>query len=200
MNRPLLYAFAVLCAALAARRVALVIGNAAYRHGPLANTVGDAATIAQLFRDAHFDVVDSRRDLGSLDFKRAVREFTNLTKDADIAVVYFAGHGIEIDGTNYLIPVDSKLASDFDAEDEAVSLDRVVRSLEPARRLRLVILDACRDNPFLKTMKRQMASAACRTGSARSSPRRPTPSSPTRPRPARYRSTAMARTARSPWR
>jgi hypothetical protein len=175
MNRPLHYAFAAIGAlalvALAAgeawaqRRVALVVGNSAYRNGaPLANTLNDADAIAQLFRSSGFDVVDARRDLGSLDFKRAVREFTSQTRNADIAVVYFAGHGVEIDGTNYLIPVDAKLASDFDAEDEAVSLDRIVRSIEPARRLRLVILDACRDNPFNKTMKRAVAVRAVPSG------------------------------------
>ncbi len=175
MSRPLLLALAALCAAavttltadaaLAERRVALVIGNSAYRNGPaLANTANDAAAIAQMFKNAGFDVVEAKRDLGSLDFKRAVREFTSQTKNADIAVVYYAGHGIEIDGTNYLVPVDAKLATDFDAEDEAVSLDRVVRSLEPARRLRLVILDACRDNPFTKVMKRQVAVRAVPSG------------------------------------
>jgi uncharacterized caspase-like protein len=151
--------------AWADRRVALVIGNAAYRNGaPLANTISDSDAIAKLFRTAGFDVVDARHNLGSLDFKRAIREFANETRIADIAVVYFAGHGIEIDGINYVIPVDAKLERDFDAEDEAVSLDRIVRTLEPARRLRLVILDACRDNPFSKTMHRTVAVRAVPTG------------------------------------
>ena len=161
------FALVVLAAgnALADRRVALVIGNAAYRNGaPPANTLNDADAIAKLFRGAAFDVVDARHDLGSLDFKRAIREFANETRTADIAVIYFAGHGIEIGGINYLIPVDAKLASDFDAEDDAVSLDRIVRTLEPASRLRLVILDACRDNPFLKTMRRTVAVRAVASG------------------------------------
>jgi len=151
--------------AAADRRVALIVGNSAYRNGAtLANTVNDAAAIAQLFRAAGFDVVDARHDLGSLDFKRAVREFSIETRNADVAVVYYAGHGIELDGTNYLVPVDAKLASDFDAEDEAIALDRIVRSIEPARRLRLVILDACRDNPFVTTMKRAVAVRAVPSG------------------------------------
>ncbi len=157
----------IICAqeAAADRHVALVVGNSAYRNGaPLPNTVNDAAAIALLFRAAGFDMVDSRHDLGSLDFKRAVREFMSQTRNADVAVVYYAGHGIEIDGTNYLVPVDAKLASDFDAEDEAISLDRIVRSIEPARRLRLVILDACRDNPFIKAMKRTVAVRAVPSG------------------------------------
>ena len=67
-----------------------------------------------------------------------------------MAVVYYAGHGLEIGGTNYLIPVDARLASDRDAEDEAIPLERLVSSADGAKRLRLVILDACRDNPFVR--------------------------------------------------
>ena len=91
-----------------------------------------------------------------------LREFAEATRDADIAVVYYAGHGIEVDGTNYLIPVDAKLERDTDVYDEALSLDRVLVAVEPAKQLRLVILDACRDNPFGKTMKRTVASRAHR--------------------------------------
>jgi len=81
----------------------------------------------------------------------------NDARDADIAVVYYAGHGIEVGGTNYLIPVDAKLATDFDAEDEAVSLERVILALQPARQLRLIILDACRENPFLSKIRRTVS-------------------------------------------
>ena len=85
-----------------------------------------------MFRDAGFDKVDLQLDLGTLDFKRAVRRFETSADKADIAVIYFAGHGIEIGGTNDLVPVDAKLASDRDAEDEAVSLERLVASAEGA--------------------------------------------------------------------
>ncbi|MET0867603.1 MAG: caspase family protein, partial [Pseudorhodoplanes sp.] len=147
-------AFTLFCSdARAEKRVALVVGNGAYQNvGTLANPVNDAKAVAQMFRDAGFEVVEARTDLGNLEFKRVAREFTSLTRDADIAVLFYAGHGIEVNGTNYLIPVDAKLATDFDVEDESLSLDRLVRALEPARRLRLVILDACRDNPFVKKM------------------------------------------------
>lgn len=155
----------------AQRRVALIVGNGAYQAVPkLFNPVNDANSVAALFKQAGFDVVEGRNDLGSLELKRAVRDFTNVAREADVAVVYFAGHGIEIGGTNYLIPVDARLKSDFDAEDEALSLDRVVRALEPARRLRLVILDACRDNPFLTTMRRSIASRAVTGGLAKVEP------------------------------
>jgi uncharacterized caspase-like protein len=91
----------------------------------------------------------------------------------DIAVVYYAGHGMEVDGTNYLIPVDAKLERDTDVYDEAFPLDRVLLAVEPAKQLRLVILDACRDNPFAKSMKRTVASRAIGRGLAKVEPTSP---------------------------
>lgn len=153
--------------ALAEKRVALVIGNAAYKHtAPLSNTLNDANAISSLLTKAGFDVVESRGDLGVVDFKRALRDFVHTAMDADIAVVYYAGHGIEIRGTNYLIPVDARLASDYDAEDEAVTLDRIVLAVEPVKQLRLIILDACRDNPFMRKMQRTIAKRAITGGLA----------------------------------
>jgi caspase domain-containing protein len=137
--------------ALAARRVALVVGNAKYEHADtLANPTNDAKAIADLLRGAGFDVVDERRDVGVVEFKRAVREFLNTAASADIAVVYYSGHGIEVGGINYLIPVDAKLASAYDVDDETVSLDRVILATEQAKKLSLIVLDACRENPFLR--------------------------------------------------
>ena len=80
--------------------------------------------------------------------------------------VYYAGHGIEVDGTNYLIPVDAALQRDTDVYDEAISLDRILQAIEPAKKLRLVILDACRDNPFGQIMKRTLASRSVGRGLA----------------------------------
>ena len=88
-------------------------------------------------------------------------------------MVYYAGHGIEVDGANYLIPVDAKLERDTDVYDEALSLDRVLLAIEPAKKLRLVILDACRDNPFSKNMKRTVASRAIGQGLAKIEPTSP---------------------------
>jgi uncharacterized caspase-like protein len=158
-------------AAWADKRVALVIGMSNYRQVPrLTNPARDADAITALFKKAGFDVVDSRRDLDIPDLRRVIREFSETSKNAEIAVVYYAGHGIEVDGVNYLVPVDAKLASDFDIEDETVSLDRVMRALDPARRLKLVILDACRDNPFATNMKRTVASRAVGRGLAKVEP------------------------------
>ncbi len=151
--------------AMAEGRVALVIGNSAYQHaGTLPNPVNDARSVAELFRKAGFNTVQARTDVGNLELRRSIREFTETARGADIAVVFFAGHGIEIGGINYLVPVDARLAKDLDAEDEAVPLDRLVRALEPARRLRLIILDACRDNPFVKTIQRTVSSRAVTNG------------------------------------
>ena len=131
------------------RRVALVIGNSTYKNASsLPNTSNDSTAIAALFKSIGFEVVISRADLGVVDFKRAVREFLLTAENADIAVVYYAGHGVEIDGTNYLVPVDAKLGRDYDVDDEAVALDRIIWALQSVKRLRLILLDACRDNPF----------------------------------------------------
>jgi hypothetical protein len=160
--------------AFADKRVALVIGNAAYQNvARLPNPVNDSATMATTLKDAGFDVVDSRHDLGAADTRRALRDFADRARDADIAVVYYAGHGIEVEGGNYLIPVDAKLERDTDVYDEALSLDRVLLAVEPAKKLRLVILDACRDNPFAKTMKRTVASRAIGQGLAKIEPTSP---------------------------
>ena len=160
--------------AFAEKRVALVIGNAAYQNVPrLPNPVNDGNTIATTLKDAGFDVVDNRHDMSAADTRRALRDFADRARDADIAVVYYAGHGIEVDGGNYLIPVDAKLERDTDVYDEALSLDRVLLAVEPAKKLRLVILDACRDNPFAKVMKRTVASRAIGQGLAKIEPTSP---------------------------
>jgi uncharacterized caspase-like protein len=141
--------------ASAGTRVALVIGNSEYRNVPrLANPDNDAAAFARTMKQAGFDVVEARHDLTGADMRRALRDFGDKARNADMAVIYYAGHGIEVEGTNYLIPVDAALQRDTDVYDEAVSLDRVLVAVESARQLRLVILDACRDNPFNKTMKK----------------------------------------------
>lgn len=160
--------------AFAEKRVALVLGNSAYRNVPqLANPVNDSARIAATLKDAGFDVVDSRRDLPAAETRRALRDFADRARDADIAVVYYAGHGIEVDGANYLIPVDARLERDTDVYDEALSLDRILIAIEPAKKLRLVILDACRDNPFAKGMKRTVATRAIGQGLAKVEPTSP---------------------------
>jgi uncharacterized caspase-like protein len=147
-------------AAWAEKRVALVVGNSSYQTVPqLPNPSRDAGSVAKMFRDAGFDTVDVQINVGNLEFKRAIRKFEATADQADIAVVYYAGHGLEISGVNYLIPVDARLASDRDADDESIPLERLVSSADGAKRLRLIILDACRDNPFVGIMKRERKTA-----------------------------------------
>jgi outer membrane protein assembly factor BamD (BamD/ComL family) len=151
-------------AALADRRVAFVVGNSSYQAtGRLTNPARDADAVADMLKKSGYEVT-LVRDVGYLDFKRAIRAFEDSASDADVAVIFYAGHGIEIAGTNYLIPVDAKLASDRDAVDEAVDLNRLVATVEGAKRLRVIILDACRDNPFLNTMKRRQAQRQIASG------------------------------------
>jgi uncharacterized caspase-like protein len=171
----LIFVFLVTCApAQADKRVALVIGNSAYKSAPkLANPVGDAALIGGMLKKAGFDTVDVRQDLNAPEMRKALREFGARTRDADVAIVYYAGHGLEVDGTNYLIPIDAALETDTDVYDEALPIDRVLVSIESAKQLRLVILDACRDNPFSKTMKRTVASRAIGRGLAKVEPTSP---------------------------
>lgn len=153
------------------KRVALVIGNSDYQHASrLPNPVNDAGAVSILLQSAGFEVVETRNDLTNREMRRIVNDFTDKTRGADIAVVFFAGHGIEVGGNNYLIPTDAALARDIDVEDEAISLERILKVIEPARRLRLVILDACRDNPFDKKMQRTILARSFGRGLARIEP------------------------------
>lgn len=132
-----------------AKRIALVIGNADYKVGPLANPLNDAAAVAEAFeKQLKFDKVILRRNLDSDAFRAALRELARETSGAEIGVVYFAGHGIEVAGRNYLIPTDAALAAARDIELEAIALDTVLGQLDGVRKLKLVMLDACRNNPF----------------------------------------------------
>jgi peptidoglycan hydrolase-like protein with peptidoglycan-binding domain len=170
MNRIVLYAIALglglSCtgfaprAALAEKRVALVVGNSTYQHAPaLANPTRDGKAIAEMLQKSGFDVVTAEYNLDIVAFKRVVRKFEDVAATSDIAVVYYAGHALQIEGANYLVPVDAAWTDDRDAEDEAVTLERLVESVDGAKRLRIVILDACRDRPFSFTAKHERTEA-----------------------------------------
>ncbi|MCP3470326.1 caspase family protein [Bradyrhizobium sp. CCGUVB1N3] len=160
--------------AQAEKRVALVIGNSAYKSAPrLTNPVNDATLVGDMFKKAGFELVDIKLDLNAAEMRRALRDFGGKAREAEVAVVYYAGHGIELDGTNYLIPTDATLETDSDVLDETLPLDRALFAVEPAKQLRLVILDACRDNPFSKTMKRTIAARAIGRGLAKVEPTSP---------------------------
>ena len=134
------------------RRVALVIGNSAYKAvTELPNPRNDAAVVAAELARLGFEVIE-KHDLGVAGMRRVLGEFEDKTAGAEWAFVYYAGHGMELDGHNWLIPVDAQLARATDAPDEAVPLERVLDRLSAATKLRVVILDACRNNPFLSRM------------------------------------------------
>src|SRR5271163_370063 len=140
------------------RRIALIIGNGAYKNvHPLDNPPRDAKLIAAALKDVGFQTVTLSNDLTHDKFFEALRAFASDAEKADWAVVYYAGHGLEIGGVNYLVPVDARLAADKDAETEAVALEQVIAVVVGARKLRLVMLDACRNNPFASTMKQTIA-------------------------------------------
>jgi len=137
--------------AQAEKRVALVIGNSGYKHTRgLPNPKNDAAAVARLLHGIGFAEGDVTLaiDLGYQAMRETLRAFAEKAAGADMAIVYYAGHGIEVAGENYLVPVDAKLARDRDLEYEAVHLSLVLDAVSDARKLKLVILDACRNNPL----------------------------------------------------
>lgn len=143
------------------RRIALVIGNSAYENvAALPNPVRDASLVADVLRLTGFEAVTLLTDLRKDALVNALREFAARAETADWAVVYYAGHGMEVGGVNYLIPTDARIAADREIGFEAVPVDQVLNAAERARKLRLVILDACRDNPFAPQMKRTMTVAS----------------------------------------
>ena len=140
--------------AAAAERVALVIGNSAYAHAPrLKNPGNDADAVAAALDRLGFEVT-LLRDLDFARFQAALGAFQASARGADVALVYYAGHGIGVDGQSWLLPIDARLTSADRVEFETVPLDLVLASVSVARGLRIIILDACRDNPFSRNMAR----------------------------------------------
>ncbi len=157
-------------AAGAAERVALVIGNGAYEKVPyLANPGNDAADVGDAFERLGYSVT-RLENAGREALFQGLQDFKRAAGASEVAVVFYAGHGIEVDKRNYLVPVDAQLARDDDVEYETVSLELVMRSVERARGLQLVILDACRDNPFAARMQSAGASRSIGRGLARVAP------------------------------
>jgi hypothetical protein len=129
-----------------------VIGNSAYTHtSVLANPLNDAADVAAAFERLGF-AVTRLENAGGAEMRRAFGEFSEAAFRSDVAVVFYAGHGIEVDGENYLVPVDARLKNDRVVTFETVPFDQV-REMQPESGLLLVILDACRDNPFAQTVR-----------------------------------------------
>ncbi len=140
--------------AAAAKRVALVIGNSAYQHAEeLPNPRNDAKSIAEALTRAGFEV-DLRTDLNQLGMQHALRDFGLKAEGADAAVVFYAGHGVQVAGENYLLPIDATLERERDLLYEALPLNLVMGEVGQAQQLGLVIIDACRDNPLAEQLRR----------------------------------------------
>jgi uncharacterized caspase-like protein len=137
------------------RKVALVVGNAAYVNAlPLANPLNDAADVCSALRKLDFVVICKTNLASKREFKDAIFEFTGKLNENSVALFYFAGHGLQIDGLNYLIPTRAALRTKSDIEDESVQINYLMNELEARRpALNIFVLDACRDNPFVSPVR-----------------------------------------------
>jgi uncharacterized caspase-like protein len=136
------------------RRVALVVGNGAYKTAPLANPGNDAADMGAALQSVGFQVT-TLRDASLRQMREATRRFEEAAVNADVALIFFAGHGIEAKGRNFMIPVDADIAREYELEDQAFDAGLWLSMLEGARgqnaqRVNIVILDACRDDPLTR--------------------------------------------------
>jgi uncharacterized caspase-like protein len=151
-------------AAQGARRVALVIGNSAYQHTtPLNNPRHDAADLAATLTKLGFEVV-SGTDLDKLAFDRTVRSFADKLSGASLGVLFYAGHGLQVDSVNYLVPVDARLGSSNALDFEMVRLDLLQRIMERETRANVIFLDACRDNPLARNLARALGTRSTGIG------------------------------------
>ena len=156
--------------AFAANRVALVIGNSDYQHASkLPNPANDSADMAKAFERLGFEVT-RLNDVDYSQMRRALLTFSDKANGADIAVVFYAGHGMEVNKQNYLIPTDAELRTDTSVSFEAIPMELVTEAVSGAKGLKLVVLDACRNNPFAASMKMTNSSRSIGRGFARIEP------------------------------
>jgi formylglycine-generating enzyme required for sulfatase activity len=159
-----LLAFLIAAPAMAEKRVALVIGNAAYQHAPaLANPKHDAEGMAEALRALKFEVLLGV-DLDKPGIERLMQAFAEKVDGADVALVFFAGHGLQVNGRNYIVPVSGKLDRESDLLFHAVPLDSLQQLLEQGQRTNILILDACRDNPLARNLARSMGTRSSAIG------------------------------------
>lgn len=146
-------AFAFAGSSVEAKKVALIIGNAKYQNtSPLDNADNDANLVAEAARKAGFDEVIVALDQSVDDFRQTLRRFRAQADGADVALVYYAGHGLEGQGENWLVPTDAELNSSFDLPFETINLNRLMETVSGAQ-VRVVVLDACRNNPFANSWR-----------------------------------------------
>jgi hypothetical protein len=146
------------------RRVALVIGNSAYRNAPaLPNTVNDAKDMAASLRKVGFEVVDGV-DLDKRGMDEALTRFARLARDADAVMFYYAGHGLQFNGENYLVPVEARVDDEVSVQYETTRLNDVVTALGFAKGVKIMVLDACRNNPFVGQLAKKQATRGFAVG------------------------------------
>jgi hypothetical protein len=146
------------------KRVALVVGNSEYQHTPqLTNPANDASDIAAELARLGFSVID-RRDLDKAAMDRTLRDFAEQLSGAKVGLFFYAGHGIQVGGQNYLVPVDAKLSTPAAVDFEMVRLDLVQRTMEHATTTNIIVMDACRDNPLARNLARALGTRSAQIG------------------------------------
>lgn len=150
--------------ALAEKRVALVIGNSTYKHAPeLTNPRNDASDMAVALKALGLEVIEGI-DLGKAGLEQKIREFSIALQEADVGVFFYAGHGLQVNGNNYLVPVDAELSTVAALEFEMIRLDAVQRLMENSAKTNILFLDACRNNPLSRNLARAMGTRAAAIG------------------------------------
>ena len=148
----------------AEKRVALVIGNSAYQHTPkLTNPRNDANDVSGVLRKYGFQVIEGF-DLDKASFDRKVRDFANALQGTTAGVLFYAGHGLQVAGQNYLVPIDAQLTTPAALEFEMVRLDVIHRLMERQTNTNVLFLDACRDNPLARNLARAMGTRSTEIG------------------------------------
>jgi|GEM_PF-1021933 len=157
-------------------KVALIVGNGAYQNqSPLANPTNDAEDVAALLRSLGFTVIEGR-DLSKRDLERKLKEFRQKLEEMNtavgddpeasppVALFYYSGHGIQVSGRNFVVPVDAKIDKQGDVDFEAVDMEAILRAMAGSEWASIVVLDACRDNPYARSLARSMKGGATRGG------------------------------------
>jgi hypothetical protein len=139
------------------KRVALVIGNSTYPDQPLSNPSNDSADLAKALRSRGFKVIE-KTNASLFEMRRAAREFAEQLVSSDAALFYFAGHGVEVDGRNYLIPIGADIAQEFEVADQAYDAGQITQMMESipsasGQRVNILIVDACRNNPLTRSWR-----------------------------------------------